>query len=58
MSAKTVEERLNQAEKDIEDITVILRNLLTWKRNQETRSLPTTQYKEQPDKKKEINHVE
>ncbi|GAG80198.1 unnamed protein product [marine sediment metagenome] len=39
---KTVEERLDQIEKDIEDITSALSGLLTWKRNQITRTLPIT----------------
>ena len=37
------EKRLDQIEKDIEEITVILHELLTWKRNEATRNLPTTQ---------------
>ena len=44
MSEKgSIEERLTQAEQDIIDLTVILQGLLTWKRNQEIRNLPTTQ---------------
>ena len=40
MSGKTVEERLTQAEKDIQQLTFVYKELLTWKRNQATRSLP------------------
>ncbi len=39
----SIEERLTQAEKDIQDLTFIVQKLLTWKRNQATRTLPTTQ---------------
>ncbi len=38
---RSVEERLDQIEKDVEHLTFTLRELLTWKRNQATKSLPT-----------------
>ena len=65
---RSVEDRLDQIEKDIEELAFGFRELLTWKRNQATRSLPTqhslsTQHEELLDdaderaKKKEQNWV-
>ena len=39
----SIEERLTQAEKDIQDLTFIVQKLLTWKRNFAVKTLPTTQ---------------
>jgi len=40
MSNSDLEKRVNQIEKDIQSITFSLKELLTWKRNQATRTLP------------------
>ena len=41
---RTIEERLAQAEKDIIELTLRYRDLLTWKKNLELRNLPDTQH--------------
>jgi hypothetical protein len=35
-----LEKRVDQLEKDVQEITVILSKLLTWKRNQTMRTIP------------------
>lgn len=42
MSSQTVEERLTQAEKDIQGIAFTMKELLTWKRNMTAKTLPVT----------------
>ena len=46
MSDKGLEERVEQLEKDVQDITFALSELLIWKRNQATKNLPKTQHPE------------
>ena len=43
----TIEERLEQLEKDVQGMSFTLSELLIWKRNQVTRQLPETHHKEE-----------
>ena len=46
---KRLEERVKQLEKDVQDITFTLSELLIWKRNQAIKSLPKTQHPKPED---------
>lgn len=43
------EKRIKQLEEDVQDLSAIASELLTWKRNQATKILPDIQYTETPE---------